>query len=345
MWATLYGIDGLRWDATVYVRTYRGIGRPTDPTDDLPEGWSLCQWLNNELRAYKDDFITLAEDFRNNPWIVKQTEDGGAGFSAQWDGAFCQPVRTLLQAVVDSDRNLNQVVEALCNHFGNDDKFNRVIFSESHDEVANGKTRVPSQIDPGTSDSFVARKRSTLGAILVLTAPGVPMLFQGQEFLEDGWFRDKDPLDWDKLDTHRGIQKMYHDLIRLRRNMDGLSLGLMEQALEVNHVNHKQKVLAYRRWSGNDTQQQQQGNVLVALNFSAHHIKDYEIGVPIGGEWFVRFNSDGESYSADFSDEGGILKTEARPFSLDGYCERIKIELAPYSGIILSQQPQVYENE
>ncbi len=33
---------------------------------------------------------------------------------------------------------------------------------------------------------------------MVLTAPGIPMLFQGQEFLEDGWFQDHIPLDWEK---------------------------------------------------------------------------------------------------------------------------------------------------
>ncbi len=35
---------------------------------------------------------------------------------------------------------------------------------------------------PGKADSWYAKKRSTLGAALVLTAPGIPMLFMGQEF-------------------------------------------------------------------------------------------------------------------------------------------------------------------
>ena len=44
------------------------------------------------------------------------------------------------------------------------------------------------------------------------------MLFEGQEFLEDGWFRDDKALDWTKLKTFRGINSLYRDLIHLRRN-------------------------------------------------------------------------------------------------------------------------------
>ena len=41
------------------------------------------------------------------------------------------------------------------------------------------------------------------------------MLFQGQEFLEGGWFRDTVPVDWDKREEFRGIVRLYRDLIRL----------------------------------------------------------------------------------------------------------------------------------
>ena len=49
------------------------------------------------------------------------------------------------------------------------------------------------------------------------------MLFQGQEFLEGGWFRDTVPLDWDQSDEFRGIVRLYRDLIRLRLNRDGFT--------------------------------------------------------------------------------------------------------------------------
>ena len=77
------------------------------------------------------------------------------------------------------------------------------------------------------------RKRSTLGGALVMTAPGVPMIFQGQEFLEDEYFRDTDALDWSKKDTYRGVFDLHRDLISLRRNLNGNSRGLTGQAATV----------------------------------------------------------------------------------------------------------------
>jgi len=63
------------------------------------------------------------------------------------------------------------------------------------------------EIWPGRVDSWFSKKRSTLGSALVLTSPGVPMLFQGQELLEDRWFQDKS----DRLDSNRdeGYPQMY----------------------------------------------------------------------------------------------------------------------------------------
>ena len=74
----------------------------------------------------------------------------------------------------------------------------RVIYTESHDEVANGAVRVPESIAPGEADNWWAKKRSVLGSVIVMTSPGIPMLFQGQELLEDRWFDDTVALDWDK---------------------------------------------------------------------------------------------------------------------------------------------------
>lgn len=60
---------------------------------------------------------------------------------------------------------------------------------------------------------------------MVLTAPGIPMLFQGQEFLQGGWFRDDVPLDWSLDDEYHGIVRLYRDLVALRRNFAGRTKG------------------------------------------------------------------------------------------------------------------------
>lgn len=57
----------------------------------------------------------------------------------------------------------------------NGDAFDRVIYTESHDEVANGRARLPEDINPGNAGSWFAQKRSVLGAVLVfLRRPASP---------------------------------------------------------------------------------------------------------------------------------------------------------------------------
>lgn len=275
--------------------------------------------------------ITLAEDLQDSEWIVKPTGAGGAGFGAQWDAAFVHPVRAALITPEDDHRDLDQVIGALKNRYDGD-AFKRVVYSESHDEVANGKARLPSEIAPEDPAGYPARKRSALGAALVFTAPGIPMIFQGQEFLEDEWFRDEVPVDWSKLERFSGLWTLYRDLISLRRNLGGFSAGLAGQHIETHHVDHEGKVLAYHRWKeggpGDD--------VIVVINLSHRSFEGYRVGVPAAGCWRARFNSDSRAYSDDFEDhraEDSVAVEEP----LDGFGHHIITGIGPYSALIFSQ--------
>ena len=66
------------------------------------------------------------------------------------------------------------------------------------------------------------------------------MLFQGQEFLEGGWFRDTVPLDWHLQEDFQGIVRLYRDLIALRLNRHGYSRGLCGRGINVHHLNDSQ---------------------------------------------------------------------------------------------------------
>ena len=76
----------------------------------------------------------------------------------------------------DAQRSMEAVCRAITFRY-EDDAFHRVIYSESHDEVANGKARVPQEINSQDPTGWYAQKRSTLAAGLVFTAPGILMLF------------------------------------------------------------------------------------------------------------------------------------------------------------------------
>jgi len=328
MWISDYGVDGLRWDATSYIRNVHGAD---GGSGDLPDGWSLMRWVNEALRAARPDVITIAEDLRNNPDMTRTSNDGGAGFNAQWDGQFVHPIRQALIAADDAHRDMGAVRDAVLHRFYLN-AFERVIYTESHDEVANGKARVPEEVDPGHAASWAARKKSTLGAALIFTTPGVPMLFQGQEFLEDDWFHDQDPLDWSKKDQYHGIFRLYADLIALRRNLQETTRGLCGQEVSVHHVNNEEKIIAFHRWD----QGGPRDTTVIVANFSTQPKDTYQIGLPAEGRWVVRFNSDSRSYDGEFSDFGPA-EVHATPLDYDGLPAVGHVALAPYSALILSQ--------
>ena len=146
MWLQEYHVDGLRWDATAYIRNVHGNDH--SPASELPDGWSLMQWINEEIQAQAPEKITIAEDLQNNEWLVKETGAGGAGFGSQWDSQFVHSVREAIITNDDEFRDLDAVCTALA-HTYDGDAFKRVVYTESHDEVANGKARVTEEIWPG----------------------------------------------------------------------------------------------------------------------------------------------------------------------------------------------------
>lgn len=339
MWLQEYHVDGLRLDMTLFMRNVHGN---SDPRGDLPDGWSLVQWINREVRERFPGRITIAEDLQTDDRITKPENEGGAGFTAQWGICFVHPVRRAVIASKDEDRSLDSIRIALEGRY-NGDPFQRVIYSESHDDVANGRSRVASEIDPKNPDSWFAQKRTTLAAGLVLTAPGIPMLFQGQEFLEDGWFQDSVPLDWHKAEEFKGLVRMYRDLILLRLNRTGFTRGLTGSGLNTFHQNQSDKIIAYHRWHqggpGDD--------VVVVVNLSHNAHENYQLGFPAPGIWRLRMNSDWNGYSIGFANQQssdihacavspGMPQGEGTPMR-DGFPAMGLVNIGAYSILIFSQ--------
>jgi 1,4-alpha-glucan branching enzyme len=327
MWLAEYRLDGLRFDCTQFIRTVNG----SDAQDDLPEGWSLLQLINSQVAAQFPGRITIAEDLQSNKWLTKDVGAGGAGFGSQWDAMFVHPIREAVITPQDEQRSLDAIRDAISYRY-NDDAFDRVIYSESHDEVANGKARVPQEISPDDPKGWYARKRSTLAAAMVFTAPGLPMLFQGQEFLEGGWFRDTVPVDWDQRDEFHGIVRLYRDLIRLRRNLEGLTRGLCGQNTQVYHLDNEGKIIAFHRWDKGGPAD----GVVVVANFSHEPQEGHRIGFPAAGTWKLRFNSDWQGYSDDFSNHPST-DVIAEAGACDGLAWQAALSIGPYSVLIFSQ--------
>jgi 1,4-alpha-glucan branching enzyme len=329
-WLEEFRCDGLRFDSTVHIRTVNGD--LSDPAAALPDGASFLAWINDEIRARQPWKITIAEDLQDDHSLVVPTDEGGAGFRAQWDGGFIRGVRPALVTSDDAERDIEAVIEGIVGE-GRGASLSRVIYTESHDDVANGDTRVPEAIAPGDAGGWWAEKRAVLGSALVLTSPGIPMLFQGQELLEDRWFDDTVALDWEKALSNRGILRLHRDLIGLRRARDGATLGLRGSNVAILRADQDGKLLAMHRWMDGGVHD----DTVVVANFADRTLDDIPLGFPAPGRWNVRFNSDASTYAHDFGSHDAFdLNADGPP--LDGCDQSGLVSVGPYSVVILSRE-------
>jgi 1,4-alpha-glucan branching enzyme len=327
-WLTAYRADGLRFDATAYI--HRTDGNDQEPSQDIPDGWRLLSEINNAIDAVQPWKITIAEDLRNNAAITTPTGSGGAGFDSQWDPDFVTQLRSALTPADDTQRSMMAVARALGHGYGS--MTSRVVYTESHD-VVHDQGRLPVAIDGSDPESYWSKKRSALGAAILFTSPGIPMLFMGQEFLANSAFQlETQPLDWAQRAANAGLRRLHRDLIALRRNRANTTAGLCGPNLAVHHVNDTDKVIGYHRWANGGPSD----DVIVLANFANRTYNAYILGVPRAGPWRVRFCSDDRSYDGSFGGTcpGGV---DADERERDGLPASITVPLGPYTALILSQ--------
>lgn len=138
---------------------------------------------------------------------------------------------------------------------------------------------MPDLVVPGDSEGRIARKKSMLGFGVVLTAPGVPMFFQGAEILDTRrWVPDGNApttMDFTRRQRFSRLFQFYGDMSRLRKSAPGLAGA----GINVFVANPDTKVMAYHRWnrgSGTD-------DLVVVANFSSTSFPSYTIGFPFAG--------------------------------------------------------------
>ena len=320
MWFNEYRVDGLRLDSTVFMRNIRGFDN--DPSHDIGDAWSLLQDITDVAHRVRPGSIMIAEDAMSNEYITKHENDGGCGFDSQWWLNFSYAVRQAIgvQAPFEID-----FLEQLFGKYEND-VFKRVIFGDSHDTAGNGARRLNAAASPDNPESELARKRVLLAGAITLTAPGIPMLLQGQEFLQDGAFNDWEELDWDNAEQFKGVVKAHRHLIDMRLNRHDNSRGLIGQSLAVFHNNPANYIIGYHRWD----QGGPRDDVLVLLNLGADTFDEYVITPPHPGTWSIRFDSswDGYHHDVEITPPGSVTTDEHANLTL---------RLPAYSVLILSQ--------
>lgn len=317
MWLDECHIDGFRWDTPGLMMNVSGYC-----CNPLADAVTLITNINGMIHT-NTGAVSIAEDV---------TDDG---FDSTWDLDFHSWVTPQLADSLDSQRNIADLAYPLTTDtlFGNSAGFNRVVFLESHDVVGdlNGTNalRLVTSISSSAPSSYRARKLSTLGAILTFTAPGVPMIFEGQEMLENQQFDSSRPVDWTKTSTYSYVVQLYRDLINIRRDTKGYTPGLEGNQTQVYLQDNTNKLMAWRRWYHENAAQ----DVFVIANFSGNTLSNYSLTFPEAGTWYTQFNSDSTNYGPDYSNIGSVT------VNAQGNPATGTIVIAPYSALILSQTP------
>lgn len=298
MWFTEFRLDGLRIDSTIYMRNTEG--RDNDPPHDIPDAWYLLGDITSLAHKINPHASVVAEDCANSAYITKPVHENGCGFDAQWELGFPHALRDAFGLGANTARTLAGIQYELT-HSYNGRAFEKIVFSDSHDTAANGSVRLNEAVAPGNAASLPARQRALLANAVMLTAPGIPMLLQGQEFMQEGNFNDWRELEWLNAEKYSGIVLAHQHLISLRKNSHGNTAGLHGQSTNVFHIDNNNLVISYHRYDrggkGDDT--------IVIANFGDQDHQVYQLIFPLGGTWRVRFNSCWPGYSADFK-EGAI---------------------------------------
>jgi 1,4-alpha-glucan branching enzyme len=202
-----------------------------------------------------------------------------------------------------------------------------VIYTENHDETGrlNGKRRIITEVSEEDPHCLKARRKNALAAVLTLTAPGVPLIFMGQELLEPKEFHDSNPLDWRRGEDAFRSFLLHRDLVHLRRNLAGFSAALTDEHVRVVTADEENKLLVFRRYLPSSPDE----DLLVVVNMSGQTLENVPVRFPQSGEWSVLLNTDNPRYGRDLA---GVGQASVRT---DGG-QNAAVTLAPYSAQIFA---------
>lgn len=188
MWMRDYHFDGLRLDAVHELFDRSAI--------------NFMEQLSSEVEVLSAQLerrlVLIAESDLNNPRIVMSREAHGYGMDAQWSDDFHHALFTLLhieegKGYYDDFGSFEDLAKSLTKIFVYDGAYSRfrershgrpveqlsahhfIGFIQNHDQVGNRATG-------DRLSQIVGLARAKVATGIVLTAPFIPMLFQGEEF-------------------------------------------------------------------------------------------------------------------------------------------------------------------
>ena len=324
-WLEAFHADGLRVDAVasmLYLDYSRKEGEwvanQYGGRENL-EAIGFLRRLNEDVYREHPEVQTYAEESTAWPMVSRPLYLGGLGFGLKWDmGWMHDTLKYMAENTIHrkyhQDKLTFRMMYAWSENF---------VLPLSHDEVVHGKGSLLGRM-PGDEWQRFANLRLLLG--YMYAQPGKKLLFMGGEFGQWREWNHDTSLDWHLLEheRHAGLQRWVADLNRLYRGEPALhELDSEPSAFQwIDCSDTEQSIVSFVRKGRSPGDM-----LLVAANFTPVPRSNYRLGVPRGGRWEERLNSDATGYGgAGWGNMGGV---EASPVASHGHPHSLTLTLPP----------------
>jgi 1,4-alpha-glucan branching enzyme len=330
-WLEKYHVDALRVDGVasmLYLDYARRAGEWIPNRFGGRENLEAVEFLRQlNLAVYRDypDTQTMAEESTAWPAVSRPTYLGGLGFGLKWNmGWMHDTLAYLQQDPVHRKYHHSRLTFSLWYAFSEN-----FVLPLSHDEVVHGKGSLLGKM-PGDEWQQFASLRLLFG--YMWTHPGKKLLFMGGEFGQRREWQHDESLEWHVLGypLHAGVQHWVRDLNRLYRDTPALhELDFSDAGFSwIDCDDADISVISFLR-------RDRAGQVAVVVcNFTPVPRERYQIGVPRGGRWRERLNSDASDYGG--SGQGNLGALEAGQIPSHGHGFSLHLRLPPLAVVVLT---------
>ncbi len=331
-WLDKYHLDGLRVDAVasmLYLDYSRKEGEwipnAQGGRENL-EAIGFLQTLNKAVYREFPDTVSIAEESTAWPRVSRPTDMGGLGFGMKWNMGWMHDTLAYMQEdAIHRRYHHNKLTFSLVYAFNEN-----FVLPLSHDEVVHGKGSLLGKM-PGDNWQQFANLRAMYG--WMWAHPGKKLLFMGGEFGQRREWAHEGELEWSAIEQpdHAGLQRFVSQLNRVYRESPALYQQDFSQAgfewVAADDVDAS--VFAFLR----KPRDASAPVMLVVSNMTPVPRTNYLLGVPLGGQWRERINSDATEFGgAGWGNLGGI---EAGPVAAHGRPFSVCLTLPPLSTLIL----------
>ena len=332
-WLDKYHADGLRVDAVASMlyldyghKDGRWVPNKYGGRDNI-DAIAFLKQFNEMVYREKPDVQTIAEESTAWPMVSRPTYAGGLGFGMKWDMGWMHDTLVYISK------------DPIYRKYHHNELTFRMIyaFTEnfalplSHDEVVYGKASLLSKM-PGDDWQKFANLRLLFG--YMYAQPGKKVLFMGGEFGQRQEWSHESSLDWHLLQyqPHFGLQQWVSDLNKFYRNEPSLyQLDFEPAGFEWIDCGDVQKSIFSLIRKG----RKPDDPMVAVCNFTPQTHFNYDIGVPLPGNWKEVLNSDAARYGG--SGQGNPNALKALNKAMHGRPCSITLTIPPLAVIFLKR--------